>query len=65
MKKTTAILNSQTVYASSTGKVRIGTKGASNPVSEVYGSLSKGEARKLRKALRAAGYIFLAAQKAA
>lgn len=44
------------VYATPTG-FRFGAKGKVTPASEVYSSLSKGEARRLRKAAYKAGMI--------
>ncbi len=42
------------VYVTATG-LRQGSKGLVDPVGDVYGSTGKGEARKVRKALRRIG----------
>lgn len=39
---------------------KVGSKGTTQPVGEVYRGLSKGEARKLRKTLRSQGFAGLA-----
>ncbi len=50
------------VYPTPTG-VRVGTtKNKVRPVSDVYALLGKGQARQLRKRLRAAGFAAHAAQ---
>jgi hypothetical protein len=62
MNRTSMKVNGQIIYVSATGKVRLGSKGSGKDVSEVYGSMSKGEARALRKTLNAGGYPALAAK---
>ena len=54
MSKTVKLFSN--VYATPTG-FRFGAKGKVKPASEVYSSLSKGEARKLRKAAYKAGMV--------
>lgn len=48
------------VYGTTTG-LRVGSRGSVRPAGIVYGMLSKGEARRLRKALHRAGLRRLAA----
>lgn len=49
-------------YPSSKGIAKT-SRGKAEPAGSIYSTLSKGEARKLRKALRAEGYISLASAK--
>lgn len=60
MRKTTLKINGQPVYVSSTGKVRIGTKGAAKTPGELLGGMDKGAARAVRKAARSAGVNVIA-----
>ena len=64
MRKTTTV-NGVPVYVSATGLVRLGGKGKAEQAGKVYGMLNKGEARRLRKALNAAGYAGIAGAKRA
>lgn len=56
-------LNDKPVYLTPTG-LKIGPRGKVLGVSHAYSKLNKGEARKVRKMLHAAGYVPLAASKA-
>ena len=56
MKKINVTVQGLSVYANGgTYRLKIGSRGPATPAPEVYRSLPKGEARRLRKALRAAG----------
>lgn len=49
-------IGGKNVIATPTG-IKISARGKVTNMSAAYGSMSKGDARKLRKALRAAGHI--------
>ncbi len=54
------VFNGNGVYMSKTGLIRVGTKGKATSASNLFGSMPKGQSRKLRKALRLNGYAGLA-----
>jgi hypothetical protein len=56
-------VNGFVLYANAgTGNAKMGSKGKATPISRVYAAVSKGEARRVRKRLRALGLASLAAQ---
>lgn len=55
-------LNGKPLFATPTG-VKIGPRGKVTPDAEIFGVLDKGARRKVRKALRAAGFGERASQK--
>jgi hypothetical protein len=66
MKKTNVVVQGKTVYANAnTGNVKLTTRGAAQPIGNVFAMLPKGEARKVRKQLRSEGYPALAAARRA
>jgi hypothetical protein len=62
MKKTAIMFGTVHLYANlQTRNVKVGSRAPAVPVGELYGSMSKGSARALRKQFRAAGLTALAA----
>lgn len=65
MQKTTATLAGKIVYVNpETGRIKVGARGKAVPVGEYYAAVSKGKARRLKKRLRQAGFVSLAARPA-
>lgn len=63
MRKTSIRIGTVALYANlATKNVKVGSKGKAVPVGQHYATLSKGEARKVRKGLRAQGFAALAAE---
>jgi hypothetical protein len=50
----------QNIYLTPADQIRVGAKGPPHPVEEVYGSMDKGKARQVRKALHRLGRVDLA-----
>lgn len=61
MKKLGIKVHGYELYANdATQNAKVGVKGKARPIAEVYGAMSKGEARRLRKRLHANGHGGLA-----
>jgi len=57
MKKTTILVGKVALYVNpNTRTMKLGSKGKATPAADFFGTMSKGEARKLRKLLSANGY---------
>ncbi len=57
MQKTSITVNNVSLYINpNTRNVKVGSKGKAVPANELFSSMTKGEARKLRKQLRNEGY---------
>lgn len=49
-------IGGKTLYATATG-LRVGSKGKVQPAGEILGQLPKGDRRRVRKQLRAGGFV--------